>query len=277
MTEIHHYGDFSQLKIWRFLLYLIFIYFVSHLVGGIVASVVGIGWLDRALQSIILYSWGFRHVGKALLRSRVEPAQLLRPIPEEFGPRKMAGLLWGALTVNIGLGSFTLALFIACLPQMLHIQIQNLDFTSNLGIVLEFAEIVILAPIFEEFVFRGVVFNWARQRWNAKTAIILSSLIFAFGHTPNLLGPLFVGWTLSLLYHRTGTLTAPILLHMANNLFGWLMGLSGSLQPDTVWLPETSDLSHIVMSGIVLIIAGLGPLIYFAKDSLKQKGANTKG
>lgn len=278
MTQIHHCGDFVQLRIWRFLLYLIFIYFASHVLGSVVASILGIDWLDRLMNVFVFYLWGFRHVRKTLIHSQVEPAQLLRQFPEEFGPKKMAGLLWGALTVNAGLGSLTIALFIACLPQMMQlIQSQSVDVTNNLEIVLEFAEIVILAPLFEEFVFRGIVFNWAKQRWNVKTAIVLSSLIFALGHTPNLLGPLLVGWTLSLLYHRTGTLIAPILLHMANNLFGWIMGLGNSFQPDIVRLPDASDINHLVVFGTVLVVAGLGPLLYFVKDSLKPQGTNTKG
>jgi membrane protease YdiL (CAAX protease family) len=79
--------------------------------------------------------------------------------------------------------------------------------------------IVILAPIAEELFFRGVVYNaWLREggpRW----ALIGSAILFAVIHLSLVtLLPIFVlGLALAWLYRRSGTLLAPIAMHMTVN------------------------------------------------------------
>lgn len=96
--------------------------------------------------------------------------------------------------------------------------------------LLVFAALVILAPLFEEMVFRGVFFGWARQRLRFLDAAIFSSLIFAAFHAPYVdalgwhwgfraLGMIFtLGFLSALLFERTGSLIAPTLLHGLFNL-----------------------------------------------------------
>jgi membrane protease YdiL (CAAX protease family) len=73
----------------------------------------------------------------------------------------------------------------------------------------------ILAPIGEEFFFRGFVFNAGRRRLGLWGGAILSSALFALVH----LGPLSVilifpvGLALAFAYHATGSLWVPIVMH----------------------------------------------------------------
>jgi membrane protease YdiL (CAAX protease family) len=78
---------------------------------------------------------------------------------------------------------------------------------------------VVVAPVAEEFLFRGVLFPFMQQQGYRWLAWLVPSLIFALIHLnlPTLL-PLFVlALTLTWLYHRTGRLAANIAVHSLFN------------------------------------------------------------
>ena len=82
--------------------------------------------------------------------------------------------------------------------------------------------IVVIGPVIEEFVFRGVVL----RRWMARSTlwrgVMGSSIIFALLHPPFIVGALVVGIFLSMLYLLTRSLYAPIAFHaMYNGLVTW--------------------------------------------------------
>lgn len=74
---------------------------------------------------------------------------------------------------------------------------------------------IVMAPLAEEFIFRGYIFGVARQYIGRWPAILLNSLVFAFihGHIPAFLGLFVLAVFLTLVYERTGSLWAPIMLH----------------------------------------------------------------
>jgi membrane protease YdiL (CAAX protease family) len=77
----------------------------------------------------------------------------------------------------------------------------------------------ILAPMIEELVFRGFLFAGLRKQYRLSTATIVSGAIFGAIHLqPFAFPPLFLlGVILALLYERTGSLWAPILMHFCVN------------------------------------------------------------
>ena len=85
--------------------------------------------------------------------------------------------------------------------------------------------IVILAPIVEEYIFRGLIFVRIKQGIPAKFAIVFSALLFGFFHG-NLVQFLYgfaCGLLLAWLYEAYGTLKAPVIAHMVMNLASVLM------------------------------------------------------
>lgn len=82
------------------------------------------------------------------------------------------------------------------------------------------------APIFEEILFRGVIFQGFAGRWGDKWGIGLSSFVFALGHYQGKLSLdlttlpviLFLGFMLAIRYRRTGNLQANLTTHMFNNI-----------------------------------------------------------
>lgn len=85
----------------------------------------------------------------------------------------------------------------------------------------------ILAPFFEEILFRGFLFQILRDRIGGTLSIVTSSLIFAALHpsTYTIL-PLFgLACLLCLLYARTGSLWPSILLHAVHNSVSVLLAM----------------------------------------------------
>ncbi len=86
------------------------------------------------------------------------------------------------------------------------------------GIYLGFFAVV-LAPVAEEFIFRGVLFPFVKQLGWPKSAWFGVSILFALIHgSPAILIPLFVlAMALTWLYEKTGNLLAPIVVHSLFN------------------------------------------------------------
>jgi membrane protease YdiL (CAAX protease family) len=86
----------------------------------------------------------------------------------------------------------------------------------------------VIAPVAEELFFRGVVFAAIRHKTTRGWAIFLSGAAFSLVHT-NVVGFLpimLIGMFLSYIYERTGSLVAPIAVHIVHNTFLLALGLT---------------------------------------------------
>lgn len=84
---------------------------------------------------------------------------------------------------------------------------------------------VVLTPVFEEIVFRGLLFATLRRRFAVFPAAVLSAALFAVAHGYGALGFAAVFWSGLLWawsYERTGSLLPSIAAHAADNLMASL-------------------------------------------------------
>lgn len=91
----------------------------------------------------------------------------------------------------------------------------------------------LVVPFIEEFLFRGVLQSWMRERWNSrKAAIFFASIVFAVFHYSERQGVLNIELLLSLFclscligltYERQRSLYAPIAFHSLFNLTSLLL------------------------------------------------------
>jgi ABC-2 type transport system permease protein len=78
---------------------------------------------------------------------------------------------------------------------------------------------LLAAPLFEEFLFRGLIFGGLRRSFGFWPAALASSAIFAFVHPPISVVPVFVlGLATAYSYDRTRGLLAPMIAHAVYNL-----------------------------------------------------------
>jgi uncharacterized protein len=82
-------------------------------------------------------------------------------------------------------------------------------------------EYVLLAPVFEELAFRGLLFAILRRKLRFLPAALISAGIFGLAHGYGLVGLISVCWSGLLwawIYEKTGSLAPGILAHAINNL-----------------------------------------------------------
>lgn len=91
--------------------------------------------------------------------------------------------------------------------------------------------VALLPAIFEELLFRGVVFNSFKKRYNLIIGILVSAIIFGVYHM-NIVQGVFafiLGLFLAYSYHKTNSLFVPIIFHFINNFIATLMSFYDNL------------------------------------------------
>ncbi len=124
-------------------------------------------------------------------------------------------------------GGFVLSIAVelapAIFPDQSHFPLQDLFTTPAVAYALGgFA--VLIAPLMEELVFRGVLFAIFEDQLGLRVSIILTAVLFTAMHIPEYLGAwnhvfllLIVGLVFSLARGITGSLVPSVLLHTAYN------------------------------------------------------------
>lgn len=95
----------------------------------------------------------------------------------------------------------------------------NIFGKTNFGLVVTILLVVVLAPVVEELVFRGLLQRWLALRLPAWGAIALTSVLFALYHLSFWAAPLnlALGASAGYLAHRCKTLYPAIALHVLYN------------------------------------------------------------
>ena len=178
-------------------------------------SLPGIVLMLLSVQApLALYGW--RRLRRRRAQGRPAPALFAgdsaRAIPRGIA----AGFL---LSLVSGLYSFAIQKVLGedAIPQQLEFLEQLRD---DRGALVMLALIIAgVAPVCEEFFFRGVIFGSARAIGQARAGAAVSAVLFAIVHFSVILAPFYATFALVMcwLLVRTGTLAAPIAAHMTMN------------------------------------------------------------
>ena len=108
------------------------------------------------------------------------------------------------------------------------VQSENLEVVNDIfgvetyGILQYFMlfSIIVLSPVIEEVIFRGVLWNFMKRFLKEKTVYIVISVIFAVIHVDllHVLGLLPVSFLLGWFKYKTGNIKASLVCHISNNL-----------------------------------------------------------
>ena len=85
---------------------------------------------------------------------------------------------------------------------------------GTIGLVL----MVVLAPIVEELIFRGLLYRMLRERWGAWVSVVVSAAFFSLVHHGMLFSPQLIGGIIfALAYEWSRSLWVSIALHIGAN------------------------------------------------------------
>lgn len=161
-----------------------------------------------------------------------------RPWSRLLGPTRATGVMW-AVGLGVGLGvavvAFTVNGALAVLFEVeegVEQQILQDALAGGAPTVLAVIITVVVAPLAEEVLFRGVLFRAMAARLGLWVGAVLSSAVFAVIHfeilfsQPIALAGLFVvGLLLAFAYHLTGSIVVPILGHAVFNAISLTLAL----------------------------------------------------
>lgn len=106
------------------------------------------------------------------------------------------------------------------------VRFMKLASVSSFSLICALISVILLAPLIEEFLFRGVLQTYLKKHLGVKAAILLSALAFAIfhfyrdqgiGNISLILSLFFLGGFLGFIYERQSSLWASIGLHMTFN------------------------------------------------------------
>jgi len=118
---------------------------------------------------------------------------------------------------------------------------------DSLGVVIVWAVLIcVLAPVVEEFFFRGFMFTVLARRMGVVWAMIVDGIVFGIGHAAGaeiiqLLALAAFGMGLCLLYWRTQSIIPCMALHALNN---------------SITFGVTKDLGPALFAGVVVVSVG---------------------
>ena len=118
---------------------------------------------------------------------------------------------------------------------------------DSLGVVIVWAVLIcVLAPVVEEFFFRGFMFTVLARRMGVVWAMIVDGIVFGIGHAAGaeiiqLLALAAFGMGLCLLYWRTQSIIPCMALHALNN---------------SITFGVTKDLGPALFAGVVVLSVG---------------------
>jgi ABC-2 type transport system permease protein len=139
-------------------------------------------------------------------------------VPRVFGPNLpralLLGLAGGVVASLVGLAYIEILASMHMLPPLREAA-RAADQDTAIWLP---ALAVAAAPVFEEFIFRGLIFGGLRRSLGLGAATLASAAIFAIVHPPLSIVPVFfMAVCAALVYERTKMLAAPMVVHALYN------------------------------------------------------------
>lgn len=132
--------------------------------------------------------------------------------------------------INISLLGVGISVVVSILTVILQILIPSYtniqdQLMSTHNSVFQLIIVILLIPIYEEILFRYVIFGYLKENYNIVCAVIGQALVFGFFHLNIVQGiyTFLLGIALALVYMYSELLIGSIILHIVFNLFGILI------------------------------------------------------
>lgn len=145
---------------------------------------------------------------------------------------------WKMIVIGFGfffLGNIVVSIllyFLKDLPSITRI-FETFEEVSNLssGFFLTFIVIVILGPITEELIFRGILFEEVNRLFDYKFAIFSTAILFGIVHFNILQGvnAFLLAIILAIVYYYRKNILDSILIHMVNNFLALILTINQNL------------------------------------------------
>lgn len=132
--------------------------------------------------------------------------------------------------------------------------------------------VIILAPVLEEIICRGIILKGLLNNYKPWNAILVSSAIFGIMHLNpwQFIGAFGIGLINGWVFWKTKNIILPILIHLTNNLFFTLFGIyfGTSYLVEKPMREVFGNYDNQILSIIICLII-LGTILYFLNRKFK--------
>lgn len=133
----------------------------------------------------------------------------------------------------------------------------------------------ILAAIFEEWLYRGIVLRGLLTKMSPAWAIVISALFFAFVHMNPWQGLncFLLGLLMGYVYYKTGSLLLTMLMHLVNNGAATIIELFPALN-EADYFGDIIPLPLYAVLFILAVVVLVACLMAIRRIQLEQKRGN---
>lgn len=179
-----------------------------------------------------------------------------------------------SIAFSISMFWFQLFMLAPVAPWLVNFMLEEFPVPNTPGyIAFTIFTIAILAPVVEEFMFRGVLLKRMIAKTSMWGGILISSLLFGILHL-DIIGAFLFGVVASLLYVRTNNLLVPILLHIINNSLAAAALFLAPTWPESLAIFSLADIyakaaPNAVVLGISAVLL-IGAIFWLARGLPKE-------
>lgn len=204
---------------------------------NLIINKMGIILVVSSLISLIIYVLIFKIRDKSFMKNLS-----FKKIPVKYA------LFLSLFSICISL--FTISLVNILTPVFPDYSKVSQDMATGMNSILGILAVVLFAPIFEEILFRGLIFKELYKSSPLWLALILQAIIFGVAHGNKLqfIYTFILGLALALTYHWSNSIITPIILHCTYNILGTL------LVPMLVYYTQNLIYVYMVLGGIGSIV-----------------------
>jgi uncharacterized protein len=191
--------------------------------------------------------------------NQISLGKIVGNFPEKSIWMKLIGVNATLYLLLVGVMTLTVGLLLMISPTLLG-KLYDISSTSTpvyqADFILQFVCVVIMAPLAEEFVFRGIILNRWIEKWGVTKALIASSCLFGLLHPLNMIGISMLGLVFGILYLRYQNLWVVFFCHALHNAVVFLITNMPRWWPEDT-SSEDMDYSLTSFPQIIFISVGL--------------------
>ena len=132
--------------------------------------------------------------------------------------------------------------------------------------------VMVSAPVLEELLCRGLLYETMRRRWNMALSIAVSALFFGaiHGDLSTSIVAIVAGTIFSILYERTSSIFATIIVHSINNALAYALMCFGLGDATFRYMLGGGVAYYVVYAVAVVIFVAASVEAYFKLSKLKK-------
>ncbi len=268
MSNLSEDNPFLKLKARSLFLWFFIITILVGIASGIIFSYTGFPQNDPVITYVyycltfgLICLWALRRFSTLKINIRY----LIGNLPRGYNFLPVAGLVLALLTFSLGAAVLSFYLLSLISPSFLESLLKSItaDQAKNSSVpifykFLNYFSLIVMAPITEEFIFRGILLHRWATKWGITPAILVSSFVFGCLHV-NPVGLTVFGIVMALLYIKNRTLIVSMIAHAMNNFIVVAVQLFSSNSSQ----PQTNSANSYLWTGLVCVALSAPFLIRF--------------